>query len=75
MPTPITHAVFAAALVAAFPEKAVPRHMAIIGAVCSMVPDLDVLGFAEPFRDFRNCRERRNDYHFHIGNVIQTQQQ
>src|SRR4051812_16172283 len=46
MPTPITHAVAAAALIAAFPEKAVPRRAAIIGAVCSMVPDLDVLGFA-----------------------------
>src|SRR4051812_1503319 len=46
MPTPITHAVAAAALIAACPQKAVPRRAAIIGAICSMAPDLDVLGFA-----------------------------
>jgi len=45
MPTPVTHAVAAAALVAAFPEEIVPRRAAIVGAVCSMIPDLDVLGF------------------------------
>ena len=46
MPTVITHAVAAGALVAAFPQKAVPRRMAMVGAVCSMAPDLDVVGFA-----------------------------
>ena len=45
MPTVISHAVAAVALIVAFPEKAVPRRMMLLGAVCSMAPDIDVIGF------------------------------
>jgi inner membrane protein len=45
MPTVISHAVAAGALITAFPKEVVPRRWALPGAVYSMVPDLDVLGF------------------------------
>jgi inner membrane protein len=45
MPTVISHAVAAAALIAAVPARAVPRRLMMLGAACSMVPDLDVIGF------------------------------
>ena len=45
MPTVVSHAVAATALIAAFPEQAVPRRLMLLGAACSMVPDLDVIGF------------------------------
>ena len=45
MPTVVSHAVAAVALIAAFPEQAVPRRLALLGAVCSMAPDIDVIGF------------------------------
>ena len=45
MPTIVSHAVAAVALIAAFPAKAVPRPLAILGAMASMAPDLDVFGF------------------------------
>jgi len=45
MPTVISHAVAAVALIAAFPEPAVPRRLMILGAICAMAPDLDVIGF------------------------------
>ena len=46
MPTVISHAVAAAALITAFPSPAVPRRLMALGAVCSMAPDCDVVGFA-----------------------------
>jgi inner membrane protein len=46
MPTILSHAVAAIALKTAFPEPAVPRKLFVAGAVCSMLPDLDVIGFA-----------------------------
>lgn len=45
MPTVFSHAVAAASLIAAFPRKAVPRRLMIAGAICSVIPDLDVIGF------------------------------
>lgn len=45
MPTIVSHAVAAVALIVAFPEQAVPRRLALLGAACSMVPDIDVVGF------------------------------
>jgi inner membrane protein len=45
MPTIISHAVVAVALISAFPKPAVPRRLALLGAICSMAPDADVLGF------------------------------
>ena len=45
MPTVVSHAVAAMALIAAFPEQAVPHRLMILGAVCAMVPDFDVIGF------------------------------
>ena len=45
MPTVVSHAVAAVALIAAFPTRAVPRRLALLGAACSMAPDIDVLGF------------------------------
>lgn len=45
MPTVVSHAVAAIALITAFPERKVPRRFLLLGAVCSMAPDTDVLGF------------------------------
>lgn len=45
MPTVISHAVAAVALIAAFPEQAVPRRIMLLGVACSMAPDIDVIGF------------------------------
>jgi inner membrane protein len=45
MPTVISHAVVAVALIAAFPAQAVPRRLMLLGAACSMAPDIDVIGF------------------------------
>ena len=45
MPTVITHAVSAAALTTAFPNRSVPRRLIILGGICAMAPDLDVFGF------------------------------
>ena len=45
MPTIFSHAVAGVALLGAFPEKTVPRRWAIVGAACSIVPDIDVAGF------------------------------
>jgi len=44
MPTIITHAVVAAGLTEAFPSRIVPRRLITLGAICSMAPDVDVLG-------------------------------
>jgi inner membrane protein len=45
MPTVVSHAVVGAALITAFPTRWVPRRLAILGAVCAMAPDIDVVGF------------------------------
>ena len=45
MPTIMTHAVSAAALTSAFPARCVPRRLIVLGAICAMVPDVDVFGF------------------------------
>lgn len=45
MPTAPTHAVAAIAVGCAFPRSAVPRNCWLIGALCAMVPDSDVIGF------------------------------
>lgn len=45
MPTVISHAVVGAALITAFPTRSVARRLAILGAVCAMAPDIDVVGF------------------------------
>ena len=45
MPTFPTHAVAAVAIGTAFPRASVPRRFWIVGAVCAMVPDADVIGF------------------------------
>jgi inner membrane protein len=44
MPTIITHAMVAAGLTSAFPSQTISRRLVILGAVCSMAPDVDVLG-------------------------------
>ena len=51
MPTIISHAVAAMALVAAFPPQAVPRRLMLVGAACAMLPDADVIGlrFGVPY--------------------------
>jgi inner membrane protein len=46
MPTIVTHAVTAATLTSAFPVQVVPRRLIVLGAICAMAPDVDVLGFA-----------------------------
>ena len=54
MPTIFSHAVVAVALITAFPEKAVPRRLAVLGAACSMLPDIDALGlqYGVPYGSF-----------------------
>jgi inner membrane protein len=47
MPTIFSHGVAAAALVAAFPPRAVPRRLITLGLVCAIAPDIDVI--AIPF--------------------------
>jgi inner membrane protein len=44
MPTIMSHGVAAAALAAAFPKRAVPPRIILLGAACSMAPDIDVFG-------------------------------
>ena len=44
MPTIMTHGVAAAALATVFPNRLVPPRVVFAGVVCSIVPDLDVLG-------------------------------
>lgn len=45
MPTIISHAVAGAALAAAFPRRIVTPPLIVLGAVCSMAPDVDTIGF------------------------------
>lgn len=47
MPTIFSHGVAAAALLTAFPERAVPRRLLTLGIACAIAPDLDVV--AVPF--------------------------
>jgi inner membrane protein len=44
MPTIITHAAVAAGLTGAFPSRIVPRRVVALGVICSIAPDVDVLG-------------------------------
>lgn len=44
MPTIMTHAAVAAGLTAAFPSQIIPRRLVTLAAICSMAPDVDVLG-------------------------------
>ncbi|MBA3684816.1 MAG: metal-dependent hydrolase [Planctomycetes bacterium] len=46
MTTIFTHAVVAVAIGVPFRPTVLPRKVWILGAICSMVPDADVLGFA-----------------------------
>ena len=45
MPTVFTHAVAALGLGALFYRREVPRRVWVLGAVCSALPDLDVVAF------------------------------
>jgi len=45
VPTILTHAVSALGLGALFHRREVPGGIWVLGAVCAMVPDLDVIGF------------------------------
>ena len=47
MPTIFSHGVAAAALLTAFPERAVPRRLLTLGIACAIAPDIDVI--AIPF--------------------------
>jgi inner membrane protein len=47
MPTIFSHGVAAAALLTAFPQRAVPRRLLTLGIVCAIAPDIDVI--AVPF--------------------------
>ncbi len=57
MPSVISHAVAAIALKSAFPEPAVPRRLMVLGAVCSMAPDFDVIGFGFRYGDLLGHRD------------------
>jgi inner membrane protein len=54
----ITHPVVPIAIAAIFPRKSVTPAVAISGAICSIVPDLDVigLGFGIDYRDMLGHR-------------------
>jgi inner membrane protein len=43
MPTIFSHGVAAAALLTAFPERAVPRRLLALGLACAVAPDIDVI--------------------------------
>ncbi|MHA3770409.1 metal-dependent hydrolase [Verrucomicrobiota bacterium sgz303538] len=45
MATVLSHAIAAIALKTAFPTDKVPPRLWLLGAVCAMAPDIDVLGF------------------------------
>lgn len=45
MPTIPTHAAVALSLGTLFPRASVPRRFWVVGAVCAIFPDFDVLGF------------------------------
>jgi inner membrane protein len=47
MPTIFSHGVAAAALLSAFPQRAVPRRFLALGIACAIAPDIDVI--AIPF--------------------------
>ncbi|CAI8930922.1 metal-dependent hydrolase [Methylocaldum szegediense] len=46
MSTIVSHAAVPIALSACFPEGILSREAVLCGVVCSMIPDLDVIGFA-----------------------------
>ncbi|HEV2396630.1 MAG TPA: metal-dependent hydrolase [Candidatus Sulfotelmatobacter sp.] len=54
MPSSLTHAVAAAAISATFYRPGVPKRVWIAGILCSMLPDIDVIGFRVgiPYGDF-----------------------
>ena len=43
MPTIFSHGVAAAALLTAFPQRAVPRRLFTLGIACALAPDIDVI--------------------------------
>jgi inner membrane protein len=45
LPTVPTHAAVAVSLGTLFPRTSVPRPWWIVGAICAIVPDFDVIGF------------------------------
>ncbi len=45
MASPVSHAVAALSSGACFYRPDIPKHVWAIGAVCSALPDLDVIGF------------------------------
>src|SRR4051812_6334120 len=45
MPTIFTHAVSAVALASAFPDRVVPHRLVVLGAICAIAPDVDVISF------------------------------
>jgi inner membrane protein len=47
MPTIFSHGIAAAALLTAFPQRAVPRRLLTLGIACAIAPDIDVI--AIPF--------------------------
>ena len=46
MPSPVTHAVAALALTPAFFPLPLPKRVCLVGALCSALPDMDVVGFS-----------------------------
>jgi inner membrane protein len=46
MATILTHAVVATAIGSLFPRRVLPRSLWVAGALCSAIPDADVVGFA-----------------------------
>ena len=46
MPTIITHSLFAVSLAHVFKHSSLPARFWVLAAICSMVPDLDVISFS-----------------------------
>ena len=45
MPTLISHGIATTALITCFPKRAVPRRLMVAAIICSIVPDIDVVGY------------------------------
>jgi inner membrane protein len=70
MPTILSHAIAAAAVGHAYPERRLPARFWIWTAVCSMLPDADVIGFAYGVRYADMLGHRGLSHSFFFAAVV-----
>ena len=70
MPTIISHAIAAAAVGHAYPERRLPARFWVWTAVCSMLPDADVIGFAYGIRYADMLGHRGLSHSFFFAAVV-----